>query len=43
MPNNIVEIATNNKKLSVYRGFLRIEEEGNVQKDFYPCNYCYGF
>lgn len=33
MPNNIIEIATNNKKLSVYRGFLRIEEEGKVQKD----------
>ncbi len=33
MPNNIIEIATNNKKLSVFRGFLRIEEEGNVQKD----------
>ena len=33
MPNNIIEIATNNKKLSVYRGFLRVEEEGSVQKD----------
>ena len=33
MPNNIIEIATNNKKLSVYRGFLRVEEEGNVLKD----------
>ena len=33
MPNNIIEIATNNKKLSVYRGFLRVEEEGNIQKD----------
>ena len=33
MPNNIIEIATNNKKLSVYRGFLRIEEEGSVRKD----------
>ncbi len=33
MVNNIIEIATNNKKLSVYRGFLRIEDEGNVQKD----------
>lgn len=33
MPNQIIEIATNNKKLSVYRGFLRIEEEGNVCKD----------
>ncbi len=32
MPNNIIEIATNNKKLSVYRGFLRVEE-GSVQKD----------
>ncbi len=38
MPNNIIEIATNNKKLSVYRGFLRIEEEGNVQKDI-PFNF----
>lgn len=33
MPNNIIEIATNNKKLSVYRGFLRVEEEGNILKD----------
>ena len=33
MPNNIIEIASNNKKLSVYRGFLRVEEEGNIQKD----------
>lgn len=33
MVNNIIEIATNNKKLSVNRGFLRIEDEGNVQKD----------
>lgn len=33
MPNNVLEIASNNKKLSVYRGFLRIEEEGNVLKD----------
>ena len=33
MPNNIIEIATNNKKLSVYHGFLRIEEEGSVCKD----------
>ena len=33
MPNNLVEISTNNKKLSVFRGFLRIEEEGNVLKD----------
>lgn len=38
MPNNIIEIATNNKKLSVYRGFLRIEEEGSVQKDI-PFNF----
>lgn len=38
MPNNIVEISTNNKKLSVYRGFLRIEEEGNVLKDI-PFNF----
>lgn len=33
MPNNIIEIATDNKKLGVYRGFLRIENEGNIQKD----------
>lgn len=33
MPNNIIEIASNNKKLSVYRGFLRVEEEGNILKD----------
>lgn len=33
MPNNIIEIATDNKKLGVHRGFLRIESEGNVQKD----------
>lgn len=33
MVNNIIEIASNSKKLSVYRGFLRIEEKGNVQKD----------
>lgn len=33
MPNNIIEISTNNKKLSVFHGFLRIEEEGNVLKD----------
>lgn len=38
MPNNIIEIATNNKKLSVYRGFLRIEEEGSVRKDI-PFNF----
>lgn len=38
MPNNIVEISTNNKKLSVYHGFLRIEEEGNVLKDI-PFNF----
>lgn len=38
MPNNIIEIATNNKKLSVYRVFLRIEEEGSVQKDI-PFNF----
>lgn len=37
MPNNIIEIATDNKKLSVFRGFLRIEEEGNVVKDI-PLN-----
>lgn len=30
MPNRIIEIATNNQKLSAYRGFLRIEREGNV-------------
>lgn len=40
MPNNIIEIATNNKKLSVYHGFLRIEEEGNVVKDI-PFNSVY--
>ena len=33
MPNNIIEISTDNKKLSVFRGFLRVEEEGNVVKD----------
>ena len=33
MSNNIIEIANNNKKLSVYHGFLRIEEEGNILKD----------
>lgn len=33
MPNNIIEIASNNKKLGVYHGFLRIEEEGSVLKD----------
>ena len=30
MLNRIIEIATDNQKLSVYRGFLRIEKEGNV-------------
>ncbi|MBQ4084154.1 MAG: type II CRISPR-associated endonuclease Cas1 [Alphaproteobacteria bacterium] len=30
MPNRIIEIATDNQKLSVFRGFLRIEKEGNV-------------
>ena len=38
MPNNIIEINTNNKKLSVHRGFLRIEDEGNIQKDI-PFNF----
>ncbi len=38
MPNNIIEITGSNKKLSVYRGFLRIETEGNVQKDV-PFNF----
>lgn len=38
MPNNIIEISSNNKKLCVYRGFLRIEEEGSVQKDI-PFNF----
>ena len=38
MPNNIIEISSDNKKLSVYRGFLRIEEEGSVQKDI-PFNF----
>lgn len=33
MPANIIEIATDHKKLSVYRGFLRIESSGNVQRD----------
>ncbi len=33
MPNNIIEISSNNKKLSVYRGFLRVEEGGDVIKD----------
>ncbi len=32
MPNRIIEIASNNKKLSAYRGFLRIEE-GDIRKD----------
>ena len=30
MPNRIIEIATDNQKLSVFRGFLRIEKEGSV-------------
>ena len=30
MPNRMIEIASDNQKLSVYRGFLRIEREGNV-------------
>lgn len=38
MPNNIIEINSNNKKLSVHHGFLRIEEEGNIQKDI-PFNF----
>ena len=38
MPHNIIEISTNNKKLSVYHGFLRIEENGSVQKDI-PFNF----
>ncbi len=33
MQPNIVEISTDNKKLSVYRGFLRIEEDGKILKD----------
>ena len=33
MVNNIIEISGNNKKLCVYRGFLRVEEEGNILKD----------
>ena len=33
MPNRIIEIASNNQKLSAYRGFLRIESEGNIQRD----------
>ena len=32
MPNKLIEIAGNNKRLSVYRGFLRIEE-GDIRKD----------
>lgn len=30
MLNRIIEIASDNQKLSVYRGFLRIEKEGNI-------------
>lgn len=30
MPNRILEIATDRQKLSAYRGFLRIEGEGNA-------------
>lgn len=33
MPARIIEIATDHKKLSAYRGFLRIESEGSVQTD----------
>lgn len=33
MINNIVEISTDNKELSLYRGFLRIKESGNILKD----------
>ncbi|MCV6599212.1 MAG: type II CRISPR-associated endonuclease Cas1 [Alphaproteobacteria bacterium] len=33
MLNNIIEISTDNKKLSVYRGFLRIEGNSDVLKD----------
>lgn len=40
MPANIIEIATDHKKLSVYRGFLRIESSGDVQRDI-PFNLIY--
>ena len=33
MHGNIVEIGTNNKKLSVFAGFLRISEEEQIIKD----------
>jgi len=33
MLNNIIEISSDNKKLTAYRGFLRIEENGEVLKD----------
>lgn len=33
MINNIIEISTNNKELSSYKGFLRIKERGEVVKD----------
>lgn len=33
MINNIIEISTDNKELSSYRGFLRIKEKGDVIKD----------
>lgn len=33
MHDRIIEISTDNKKLSVYRGFLRISESGNIVKD----------
>lgn len=33
MINNIIEISTNNKELSSFRGFLRIKESGDIIKD----------
>ena len=33
MINNIIEIATDNKELSSYRGFLRIKEKGEIVQD----------
>lgn len=32
MPNRIIEIASDNQKLSVNRGFLRLEHEGNLHE-----------
>ena len=33
MINNILEISTDNKELSCYKGFLRIKEKGDIIKD----------